>query len=464
MPPAGLPPPRWRFYNAGMNLKLHLLLRMILLGLLCWLGVSLYVVAQSGRQTALALAATADQLQPLLEADVERRLVSLDADARYPDLAWAASRFPEPLCLRYRSSDGATSQHGCSQPGTAAVPAWLSGLLTALGPGPAPQRRTISIYNRALGTLEMEPDRGRLVEQQWHSVRELLGLSAVTLLALGTLSFLMIGHALRPTAGILAAIERLGQGADDLRLPPLHPREFGLIASGINRLAERLAQASAARAELTARLIGLQERERRELAHELHQEFGQCVAALGAVSASLRQSAAAGEPLSEAELAPLEAGVEQMLASLRSLLQRLSRPPLEQQGLHSALSDLVTAWQIQLRGNPRIVLDSQADAASRPGDEQALCAYRVVQECLSNIARHAPHSRVAHVSVRQQRQQLCVRVSNDRGDGAAAANSPGTGMGLKLLAERVRALHGTLSIDQSAAEFSVRAILPAAAP
>jgi signal transduction histidine kinase len=446
-----------------MNLKLHLLIRMTLLGLLCWLGFSVYVVVESGRQASREIAAGADQLQPMLELDVRRRLASAEADWAYPDLGWAASRFPMPVCLRYRASDGSTSQQGCGQDSAARLPRWLLRALTVLGTDPLPQRREIAVWNRPVGVLEVVPDQARLLESQWHSVRDLLGLSALTLLALGGLSFWVIGRALRPTAAILSAVERLGQGAEDLRLPPYRPREFGLIAGGINRLAERLAQSSAARAELTARLIRLQESERRELAHALHEEFGQCVAALGAVSASLRHSVLAGEPLGEADVAPLEAGVEQMLASLRGLLQRLSQPPLEQQGLLSALNDLVTAWQIRLRGAPRIVLDAEPGAAELPGDERALCVYRVVQECLSNIARHAPGSRNACVRIRRQARLLSVRVSNDRG-AAEAPGAAGTGMGLKLLDERVRALQGTLSVEAGAAEFAVLATLPLPRP
>jgi signal transduction histidine kinase len=461
-----------------MNLKLHLLIRMTLLGLLCWLGMSAYVVARSGRQAAVQMATAADQLQAMLAADIGRRLVSVDADARYPDLGGAASRFPEPLCLRYRTADGTASAHGCGSPQAPRTPAWLARLLAALGPVITAQRRDIVVFNRSAGMLEVVPDRARLIDRQWDSVRDLLGLAALTLLALDLLIFLVIGRALRPAAVIVAALEQLGADAEaQLRLPAFRPREFGQIAGGINRLAERLAQTSAARAALTARLIRLQESERRELAHELHEEFGQCVAALGAVSTSLRHSVLAGQPLEEADVAPLEAGVEQMLSSLRALLQRLSRPPLEQQGLLSAISDLVTAWQIRLHGSPHIVLDAQpgSSSASDPGmdgdlrnDEGALCAYRVVQECLSNIARHAPHSRTARVCIRRQPRQLYVRVSNDRADGGPGAASPGRpagiGMGLTLLGERVRALHGTWSVDVSAEEFAVQAVLPVGAP
>src|ERR1017187_1439641 len=98
-----------------MNLKLHLLIRMTLMGMLCWLGVSIYLVGQSGRRAVQAIGTMADQLQPMVATDVMRRLVSLASDTRYPDLSSVAARFPDPMCLRYSALDGSNSDWGCSQ-------------------------------------------------------------------------------------------------------------------------------------------------------------------------------------------------------------------------------------------------------------------------------------------------------------------------------------------------------------
>jgi two-component system sensor histidine kinase UhpB len=448
-----------------MNLKLLLLIRMTLMGLLCWLAVSVYVVGQSGRRAAQDIAGVADQLQPMVAADVMRRWASLDLDARQPDLGGAAARFPEPMCLRYSALDRSYSDWGCGpSPVGSDVPHWIARLLGAVGPGHISLQRQITVYGIAVGTLRVESDDASLQRHQWRSVRDLLGLAAVMLLALDILAFWVVGRALRPTAGIVAAVERLGEGMNDVRLPALRPREFRLIGSGINRLAQRLADSYAARAQLTARLISVQEHERRELAHELHEDFGQCVSALSAVSASLRLSVSRGEVLTEADVMPLETGIEQMLSSLRGMLQGLSMPPLEQQGLRSAVADLVASWQIRQHDGPRVVLDADPGADHMPNHEYAPCVYRVVQECLNNIARHAPHSRCARVCIRQQPQWLEVRVSNDLVGVKQERTASGTGMGLKLLAERVRALHGVFSVEMSAVQFAVQANLPMTTP
>jgi signal transduction histidine kinase len=339
----------------------------------------------------------------------------------------------------------------------------IARLLGALGPGHIALQRDITVYGQRVGTLGVESDDASLLQRQWRSVRELLGLAAVMLLALDVLAFWVIGRALRPAAAIVAAVEQLGAGAHDLRLPALRPREFRLIGNGVNRLAQRLADANAARTVLTARLIRVQEDERRELAHELHEEFGQYVSALGAISATLTQGVIAGEQLTEADVAPLEAAVEQMLRSLRNLLQRMSQPPLEGQGLRSALTDLVTAWQIKVRHGPRIEFDADAGTDAVANNESALCLYRVVQECLNNIARHAPGSRIARIYVRQRALKLYLRVSNDLDQLLQQRAVPGSGMGLALLGERVRSLSGSFSVEVSDVEFAVNAELPVGA-
>jgi two-component system sensor histidine kinase UhpB len=444
-----------------MNLKLHVLIRMTLMGLLCWLGVSIYLVAQSGRGAARDIGVMANQLQPIVSADVMRRWTSLDSDARYPDLGGAAARFPVPMCLRYNALDGSHSDWGCNQSlSNNNVPSWIVRVLNALGPGHISLQRQITAYGLPVGTLQVESDDATFLQRQWRSVRELLGLTAVTLLMLDFLAVWSIGRALRPTARIVAAIEQLSDGAYEVQLPLFRPREFTLIASGFNQLSQRLARLNATRAELTARLIRLQEDERRELAHELHEEFGQSVTALGAVSASLRHSVSAGEILTEADVTPLETAVEQMLSALRGMLQRVSLPPLEQQGLRSAVSDLVAACQVKLHGNLRVVLDVDPGIDRVPNDDLTLCVYRVVQECLNNIAGHAPNSQTACVSIRHDPQGLHVCVSNDLASTTVNRAAAGTGMGLKLLGERVRSLGGAFSVEVSAAQYVVQAHLP----
>jgi hypothetical protein len=69
-----------------MNLRFALLVRMTVVGTLCWLAASAYLVAQSGQREAQESLKIADQIRPIMTWDVMRRIGSIDADARYPDL------------------------------------------------------------------------------------------------------------------------------------------------------------------------------------------------------------------------------------------------------------------------------------------------------------------------------------------------------------------------------------------
>ncbi|HEY3851695.1 MAG TPA: hypothetical protein VGL87_12020, partial [Steroidobacteraceae bacterium] len=178
-----------------MNLKLYLLLRMTLVGLACWLGVSIFLVVQSGREEQKHIATVADQLVPMVGADVMRRLISADLDAHQPDLSGLAARFPEPLCLRYSAEDASVWDWGCEPSSAAdAAPRWVSRLLTALGPGHISLQRPISVYGRPTGVLTVEADDASLLRRQWANVRQLLGLAALTVLMLDILVFLVIGR------------------------------------------------------------------------------------------------------------------------------------------------------------------------------------------------------------------------------------------------------------------------------
>lgn len=446
-----------------MNLKRYLLWRMALVAMLCWLGVSFYLVARSSQQIGETMARDADQMQELLETALQRQHTTPEPGPRVPSLHPIARRFTEAFCLRYQSINGLFSEDGCEQVAMEEpMPHWLAALLAWAGNPPNIVQRDIHLWGLPAGTLTIEPDRPRLLARHWHTLRDLLWLATATVLALGTLTFLVIDQALRPAGKLVAALDQIaasenGNGVE-AALPAFQPQEFGQIAAGINRLSARLRQLSAARNELMARLIGVQEKERRELAHDLHDEFGQCVAALAANGALLKSLALQGEAISENDFEPLEQTTERMQASLRSLLLRMSPPLLESRGLTSALNDLITGWQAGQSAPPPLHMHMDADLDSRLSEERALCVYRTIQECLNNIARHARASTAVHIDIREGNRMLAVAISNQSPPAGSAHQ--GSGMGLRLLAERLRAAGGELAIEVLAERFTVRASLP----
>ena len=115
---------------------------------------------------------------------------------------------------------------------------------------------------------------------------------AIALPLLCLLVYAALARALRPTRLIRTGLERIAANDLSARLPPFDLAELSAIRDGFNHLAESLDTALAERNDLTRKLIALQDEERRHLARELHDEFGQSLAAIRALAASARQTAA----------------------------------------------------------------------------------------------------------------------------------------------------------------------------
>ena len=207
---------------------------------------------------------------------------------------------------------------------------------------------------------------------------------------------------------------------------------------------------------LSQQLVRAQEAERRRIARELHDEIGQ---ALAAVEINLR--VAKGSP-EMTRLAPaLEESVgilERVLQQIRDLSVDLHPPMLEQLGLEAALRWHVDRQTQRAGLAARIVLTS---LERRPPPEVELACFRVAQEAVTNVIRHAEATRV-DVELKGQGDGLELVVRDDGGgfDIARARAARGT-LGLVGMEERVSFLGGQFTIDSSPERGTeIRALFP----
>lgn len=198
--------------------------------------------------------------------------------------------------------------------------------------------------------------------------------------------------------------------------------------------------------KLMQRLFSVQEAERRRLARELHDEFGQWLSAVQANAtaigsfgadhlADIRESAGAiGDCISE-----VQAGIRHLIRDLRPAV-------LDELGLQDGLHELVTQWQTHY---PHIHCELKVTGAFDDVNEVlAITIYRLVQEALTNIARHA---RAHHAVVELHRVKVdsanILRLGiRDDGIGIYPPDKP-TGLGLLGMRERVLAAGGTYHIE-----------------
>lgn len=231
-----------------------------------------------------------------------------------------------------------------------------------------------------------------------------------------------------------------------------------------DRVKERTAELDIANnnlRDLSARLLQLQDDERRRIARELHDSVGQLLTGL---SMNLSAARTDIERLSKTAdtLTDSEALVQEMTREVRTISHLLHPPLLDEAGLASAVR-----WYVDGFGQrSKIKVDLYVpDDFGRLSCEMETAIFRVVQECLTNIHRHS-ESPTAKIHLRHRDGEVVVEIQ-DKGKGIspdklnemAAAGAPG--VGIRGMRERLRQLGGDLEINSNGSGAVVIARLPA---
>jgi len=284
----------------------------------------------------------------------------------------------------------------------------------------------------------------------------LLSVGVVALLAIHAFAFWFIARALRPFPQIAEGLRRVERGDLSVRLPAYDGDEAGAIGAAFNRMAqavqekvaaERAARDAEARLEERRELGRVVEQrleeERRLIAHELHDEFGQSVTAIRSLAMAISGQATDARTEEAARLISTEAA--RLYDAMHGLIPRLAPLSLDSLGLAETLDTLIKDWQ---RRYPAVRLTLEHTLPDDLGPSVALTVYRVVQEGLINALRHA---QPGHVTVRVQLEgeRLSVTVEDD-GKGLPADWARPGHFGLRGLRERVLNLGGAFAVDNRA--------------
>jgi two-component system sensor histidine kinase UhpB len=229
----------------------------------------------------------------------------------------------------------------------------------------------------------------------------------------------------------------------------------------LRRTAEaRLAQALAENQRLAQQYVDMQEAERKALARDLHDELGQYLNAIKLDAVSIRESMTAPPNVYDAARAMI-ANIDRVYGVVTDLIRQLRPVGFDDLGVTAALEHCVDDWRSRL---PRTTIVLLISGDFETLDEaRGLVLYRLVQEALTNIARHAHATRV-EIRIdagRAADTAQCVDVViADNGTGADLA-APRPGLGLVGMRERVSALGGSISLaSELGAGFQVKASLP----
>ena len=209
----------------------------------------------------------------------------------------------------------------------------------------------------------------------------------------------------------------------------------------VRRLFEQMANLSEQRRELAQQLITSQESTFRSISRELHDEFGQILTAIGAMLKRADRRAAREGVAPTEDLREVRGIVQTTLDKVRSLSQALHPSVLDEAGLESALAAYLPGFE-QRTG---VQVAYEKTGADRELDKEvSIHLYRVVQEALNNVVRHAKSTHAA-VRLRYDADALVVEVEDD---GVGYPEAASHGLGLVSMRERTDLVNGTIEFVQ----------------
>jgi signal transduction histidine kinase len=445
----------WRLPKS--DLKFRLTLRIVAVVALCFAAASGYLLFDANRSARHRI----DTIAELTARELALQQNKMDwlrgQTSEFPDLRMIAAALMSPgLCIAYRARDGEILQRFCSgiQTDIADPPRLFVVLYRNLFDLGRAAERPVVFRGGKVGDAVVWVDPATLAAQAWHEGGRLIVVMSLALPVLSGLVYAALASALRPTRAIRAGLERIAGNDLSARLPPFDLAELSAIRDVFNHLAENLGTALAERNELTRKLIALQDDERRHLARELHDEFGQCLAAIRALAASVSQTAARDCPTVLSECDSIARTATQMMDALRGTLFRLRPPDVDELGLAASLEGLIAGWNGRSRGRTRFEIRLCGAFDKLPADF-AGNLYRIAQEAITNASKHAEATRVVlELTMREEHSTAGARMADQieltvNDDGRTGDRDPAakSGMGFLGMRERVATLGGRLNFE-----------------
>jgi two-component system sensor histidine kinase UhpB len=456
----------WR--TLSLRARLNLLLALVvLLGLAINVGRLLVEAGPRVQAEDQSVVRLAREFVQTLVADLNE---SADPDARLDQIVASLNELRHVSITRIRKRDGAAESaplHQDTVTGTTSVPGWFITLIH-------PEQTTVTVpviaNRRSLGLLAITSHPTDEIAEIWDGILVQLEVGSAIAVILFAITMTVMNRALAPIEALVAAMKGIAAGNYETRVTPSGPPEFAAIGTQLNDLVATLGQSLQDKQQLAEKIVSLQDAERKDVARELHDEFGPHLFALRAHGSALVQAAGADAP----DIRSLRKHGDSILAQVNTLqhvnrrvLDRLRPVGLSELGLADALGALMRLWR---EANPGVTIETSiSPKLGRPGDTAELTLYRIVQEALTNVFRHSGATHV-DIAIEPAAPPKGLPASGAatllrvRDNGAGLPADHRSGFGLMGMRERVLALGGTLTVASSEQGVLVEALVPNGSP
>ena len=342
------------------------------------------------------------------------------------------------------------------------VPAWFT---TLIHPGTTSVSVPVSIKGKtsALVITSLPNDE---IAEIWDGIVTQLEVGSAVAAALFLITMIVIDRALAPLDALSRAMTTIEAGSYNVHIDPCGAPELAALCTKLNHLASTLGEAVEEKRQLAERAVSLQDLEREEIARELHDEFGPYLFALRVHAGALMRLAKAAAP--DADGVRKHGGaileqVHELQQFTRRILERLRPVGLAELGLREALGALLRLWN---ESHPDVEIETTISRAlADTGETANLTIYRVVQEALTNVFRHAKATAV-NVSIEPAERPAGVQGHRDyalvrvRDNGRGLKPGQKFGLGLTGMRERILALGGTLTVASGEGGVTIEAMVP----
>jgi two-component system sensor histidine kinase UhpB len=449
--------------------KLSLRARLnMLLALVLMLGLAINI-ARLVLEAAPRVQAEDQSVIRLAREFIETLVVGLnetpDPDARLSQIVQDLNRLRHVSITRQNGAGDAKPLatdrfYGDGEP--ASLPAWFVALVH-------PEKTAVNVpisINGTPGSLVITSHPNDEMTEIWDGIVTQIEVGSAIAAALFLITMIVVSRALEPIKSLADAMSSIEAGLYDTRVRPTGSPELAAICGKLNHLASVLGTTVEDKRRLAERVVSLQDVERKEIARDLHDEFGPYLFALRAHASSLTQLADTPEPDLDALRKHIGAMSDQVNALQqfnRRVLERLRPVGLAELGLADALAALLRLWR---ETHPGVVIETSiSPSLGARGETAELTIYRIIQEALTNVFRHAGATRI-DITVEPAAPRRTGAVETEaimvsvRDNGAGLPADHKQGFGMLGMRERVLALGGTMTVASTNHGVTVEAMVP----
>jgi signal transduction histidine kinase len=448
--------------------KIRIKLNSLLIMLVCISGISalvlsaafaLYTTNQDSRAHAEHIAQTVQQQLAWQMLKVDNNLATID---RFPDFyLWKNSNSFSGLCVTFEGKDHVIKRSLCS--GDITEESWPKSFenlyLWLFEPGKEIQFEVKS-KNGLEGWIKISPSVIVILHKAWQSIVSLMTFSTIAIIIMCTLLYLSLHWVLKPVRKTQHTLKQMSSGDLTVKEPNFHIKEWQDTAIAINTLALNLNKTIDERKQLSLKLLDVQESERRYLCRELHDELGQALTGLRALTFYIEEEIEERCPDLTPKVQQISTVSDHMMELVKALLFRLRPADLDELGVAENLKSMINEWETKHESiSCKLTLKGDIDDIPTP---IAVNLLRTVQECLTNIVKHASAtSAEVQLQYHSQSHKLIKLCIQDNGKMTVSEPFISPGNGILGIQERIAALSGELSLSQSPlGGLNVKAVIP----